>query len=274
MNYGHQLGTYTESVIDADLAILKNAGYKYIRVAMATYSDAATITKIRNVALRVLAAGMLPMYGVTSGAGVNATTWQLFLTALNTEATWARDNGIPFFLMGNEESLHIDGTTQTWANAVTDLQNKAAYIKDTIGYRGSIVYSAVNDATNVATWTGDSVRKRIDLIGWNLYYDLIYTSQGVISWQNKLATRLAANPGHTIVTEWANINAFQGATVNQQEYLWYEQLQAMWAVLQNSGIPIGCFFAFTDGSFALQTDYWALKLSSGTMRLAWDAVRN
>ena len=63
-----------------------------------------------------------------------------FRQAILVAAQWAQDNGVFEFQIGNEEELHVDGTTMTAAQIRANLRDVATEVK-AIFTNGNVSYS-------------------------------------------------------------------------------------------------------------------------------------
>ena len=261
VNYGHHLGTFDESTVTSDLQFLKGNGITKVRVAMPTYSSSTTIEKVRSVALVAKRLGMYVMYGVTAGSGsaFSASQWTAFKAQVLIEAAWASTNGISEFSLGNEEELHNDDIDPTDATIRTDIKALATTIK---GLYPSLTISYQTAQTHITNWTNDG-KGDLDKIGFNCY-------GGASTFYTDVKSIVTNFGSAGFVSEFSTNSGI--STDSEQQ--WESRIRARRNLLQELGISSGYFFAFTDGSFGLPTDVWAIKKSDGTYRQALNSLIN
>jgi hypothetical protein len=174
-------------------------------------------------------------------------------------AQWAQDNGVYEFQLGNEEELHVDGTTMTVAQIITNLKSVATEVK-AIFTNGNVSYSMSwdNDIWR-ATGKGD-----IDILGLN-----VYRGSEVGTFNDWWKEQISAN-FDVFGADGMYISEFGLSSINIENYSTDEAVQAagiteMIEYIKALGIERALFYSWHDYSGGL---FGAVK-NDGTYRLLW-----
>lgn len=149
---------------DNHIDTLLTNGFTEIRMSSDWYSWDLD-TSSQSAIISAITKGAQVIWGVQSGgATLTAANCSDYANAVKAAAQWAQDNGIYEFSIGNEEEAHVDGTTLTGTQVITNLKALATEVKE-IFTIGNISYSyAWGYIDNwIAEGKGD-----IDLIAYNL----------------------------------------------------------------------------------------------------------
>ena len=168
INYGHSAGL-TDSQVAIDLAYLKALGFTKVRMAYPDFrtSSLASLKARTEIALNL---GFYVVWGVTAGGALTATRWGQYKTFVETDiAPWAQSLSNPNFQLsiGNEEELHVDGTTIVKQNIIDDVSGsfgdaiKAVYTAGLLSYETAATERAAYRPTDSGTGS-------LDRIGFNV----------------------------------------------------------------------------------------------------------
>lgn len=202
--------------------------------------------------------GAQVIWGVGSGAGtITATNWLGYRQAILDNAQWAQDNGVYEFQLGNEEEVHVDGTTITGEQMITNLKDVATEVKQ-IFTRGNISYSYGwgYDVDWIAEGKGD-----IDIIAANL-------SMGD-GWKTTITNLINAfGVDGTYLTE------FYPSWVSLDDYSTDEVMQAqaiaeMIDYIKSSGMKRAIFFCYYDDARPFGPEGFGIVKTDGNYRLLW-----
>jgi hypothetical protein len=264
MNYGHKFvkSKYdlTGAVSD-HFALLKALGVTKIRLAYPPF-DSLTVAECKRLVEFTLSRNFYVTWGVTAvGQPVNTARWSAFKSHVLTQvAPWARSLGTDQLQLsiGNEEELHIDGTTMTVASLQADLRDGFGSAVRDAYTRGPISYEAAGG--NRIQWANGGVGA-LDKLGFNLYYE----TNPNLSFKNAV-NAIASTFGEAgYVSEYSTANGF--ADVGTEKG-WAENLVTRQKIIQAAGISDAYYFCFCDGSFGVPADSFALMTASGKPRTA------
>ena len=130
------------------------------------YKDTINVNSSKAAVLAANTKGLNFIWGVCSGSTtITATNWPAFRQAILDAAQWAQDNGVYEFQIGNEEEWHVDGTTMTVDQIITNLKAVATEAK-AIFTNGNVSYSCGHSFIDnwIATGKGD-----LDILASNVY---------------------------------------------------------------------------------------------------------
>lgn len=261
VNYGHHLGVLDSDEVRNDMLFLHGIGVNKVRVAMPTFTSSSAISKVREVATIAKSVGHYVIYGVTAGDGTtfDQTEWGSFKAQLPSEALWASQNGIDEFSLGNEEELHNDDVSPTDATIRSDIKSLATTIKASYS---SLIVSYQTAQTHIANWNSDGIGN-LDKIGFNCY-------GGASTFYTDVKSIVTNFGSDGYVSEFSTNDGI--STYSEQQ--WESRIRARRNLLQELGVSSGYFFAYTDGSFGLPTDVWAIKKSDGMFRQSLNSISN
>lgn len=200
MNIGNDQtnGSWNAAENDADLiAITARLRRRRIRIALPTYSDAAGVSNMRQLALTYKANGYFVSYGVTGlGATQDATTYAAWKAQVPTEAAWAAANKIDRFYIGNEEDWQAQISNYgsvTDATVRTDVLALATSLKASYPNM-EIVYSSAQGtlAQWIAAGAGD-----LDKLGFNMYDTLENFAPNIVYFKSQIGAKY-------FVSEWGS----------------------------------------------------------------------
>lgn len=145
-------------------------GFNEIR-DLRDYQDTINVNGSKAAVLAANAKSLKFIWGVSSNSfnnpdyTITSTNWLDFRAAILDAAQWAQDNGVYEFQIGNEEEYHVDGTTMTVAQIITNLKSVATEVKK-IFTNGNVSYSSGSSFIDdwIAAGKGD-----IDILASNVY---------------------------------------------------------------------------------------------------------
>ena len=258
------------SEIDGHVDILLANGFTEIRMDLPNWTDEwDSITHSKTSVIRVISKGVNVIWGVTQNNGSNsdltitAENWPLFRAAILSAAQWAQDNGVYEFQLGNEEEMHIDGTTITAAQIIINLKALATDVQE-IFTNGKVSYTCY--PPNIDDWV-TAGKGDIDILASNVCMGGDGTYNDV--WKTRITNLVNAfGADGTYLTEfnlsWSDIDdcsideAVQAAAVTEMiEYI------------KASGMTRAIFFCYKDPWWISGSPSGTLK-SDGTYRLLWN----
>src|SRR5665648_141608 len=223
------------------------------------YLDTANVNGSKAAVIAAKAKGINFIWGVGSGGTtITANNWPNFRQAILDAAQWAQDNGVYEFQLGNEEELHVDGTTMTVAQIIANLKDVATDVKK-IFTNGNVSYSmSWDNEIWRATGKGD-----LDIIGLNVYKG---SDIGTFDdyWKEQISDNYNKFGSEMYISEF-NVSA-----TNIEHYSTDEAVQAagiteMIDYIKNIGIERALFYSWHDYSGGL----FGVVKADGTYRLLW-----
>ena len=253
---GLGMGLYWDD-IDPYIDTLLDKGFTELRLDIPDYTNSAWITASKAAVIRAVNKGADVIWGVSSNPTIiTSTSWPAFRQAILNAATWAQANGVYEFQIGNEEEWHVDGTTMTVAQIITNLKSVATDVQ-AIFTRGNVSYSSGNEAN---TWHSVGMGD-VDLLAFNIYMgaDGEYTDWWKSNIDN-IVSRLGAdkvyvtefNPSSSSIDDYSTDEAVQAAGVTE-----------MINYIKAKGITRAMFYCWKGDAFGVIKD-------NGTYRLLWD----
>ena len=233
-------------------------GFTQLRIDVTYWAEASAVAIAKSAVAIAVSKGAEVIWGVGSGAGtITATNWLGYRQAILDNAQWAQDNGVYEFQLGNEEEVHVDGTTITGEQMITNLKDVATEVKQ-IFTRGNISYSYGwgYDVDWIAEGKGD-----IDIIAANL-------SMGD-GWKTTITNLINAfGVDGTYLTE------FYPSWVSLDDYSTDEAVQAaaiteMIEYIKVSGMTRAIFFCYYDDSRPFGPEGFGVVKTDGNYRLLW-----
>jgi len=259
---GLGMGAYFNDV-DEYINTWLNNGFIDIRLDIPSYQDTAWLEASKAKVITAVTAGARVIWGVSSNSfdnpdyTITAENWPDFRAAILDAAQWAQANGVYEFQLGNEEGLHIDGTTMTLDQLITNIKSVATEVK-AIFTNGNISYSCYQDFISdwIAAGKGD-----IDIMALNIYRE--WGAHNAIPWKSKIDNMVSA-----FGTDGTYITEFGLHTDGLENYSTDEAVQAvaiaeMIEYIKASGIERAIYF------FWRGDDFGAMK-ADGTYRLLWN----
>lgn len=260
LNYNSTFG-----VVEAtDLPYLRSWGINKIRPLIATYNDSASKLAWETRSLIMKSYGFYVIYGITAGGNtLTAANWASYTAQVIIEATWAAANGIDEFQIGNEEEVHIDGTTLTYATLRSNLRTLAATIKALFPAL-KLSYSSTLSSGYTNWYTANEGIGQIDRIGFNVYPNT--TINFDIGFVNFNLSSIIAGLGasKSFISEFGIHTSGFGSVIGFSEDLCTQRFSLMLTAIKNAGFTEAYVYNYTD-----QNDVFGLKEQAGDYRYAW-----
>jgi len=233
-------------------------GFTEVR-GLRDYQDTVYVNGSKAVIIAAKAKGLKFIWGV-GAQSITAENWPTFRQAILDSAQWAQDNGVYEFQLGNEEELHVDGTTMTVAQIITNLKSVATDVK-AIFTNGNVSYSCWQNTIDdwVVAGKGD-----IDILASNVYMG------GNGSYSEIWKTRIT-NLVNAFGADGTYITEFAPSYSSLEDYSTDEAIQAagvteMIEYMKDVGITRALFYSWHDYPGGL---FGAVK-DDGTYRLLWN----
>jgi len=225
------------------------------------YQNSTEVNGSKAAVLVGNAKGLKFIWGVGSGeTTITSTNWADFRTAILAAATWAQANGVYEFQLGNEEELHVDGTTMTIAGIITNLKSVATEVKQ-IFTNGNVSYSCWQGSIDdwITAGKGD-----IDILASNVYIG------GEGYYDDGWKTRIT-NLVNAFGVDGIYITEFGPSWSSLDDYSTDEEVQAdgvaeMIEYMRASGIERALFYCWHDYPGGL----FGVVKTDGTYRLLWN----
>ena len=256
--------TADTTVFDSHVAVLLNLGIKEIRVNLPDWANASAVAQAKAACTRAIAVGADVIWGVSSNPTIlTAANWADFSTEVQSAATWAQANGVFEFQIGNEETLHNDGTTLTDATLITNLKALATTVQ-AIFTRGNVSYTT--EAARISDWV-TAGKGDLDLLAANIYIGGAGVYSGV-AWETNITSLINAfGASGTYLTEF-NISYTSLADYSTDERVQATALSKMIEYIRASGITRAYYYAYSD---ATADGFGALK-TTGIYRHLWQLM--
>jgi hypothetical protein len=256
-------GNYSDEDYDGWIDTLLANGFDEFR-EIPTYQNTTRLAVQKAAIIRNASKGAKYIFGVSSNSTDNpaytitAANYEAFRTAIKAAAQWAQDNEVFEFQLGNEEEYHVDGTTMTVAQIITNLKSIATEVQ-AIFTRGSISYSC--GFTYVNTWIAAG-RGDIDIIATNAYTQ----DTGVaLPWWGFAVDDLVTTFGadHTYLTEF-NLDSAGLSYYSADEGVQATGIRDMIARIQTAGMTRALYFLWKHDTI----EFGVLK-DDNTYRQLW-----
>jgi hypothetical protein len=244
--------------------ILAN-GFEELRIDIPDYQNAIWLNDSKATVTRAIGKGAKVIWGVSSNAlnntdyTITAENWPTFRQAILDAAQWAQDNGVFEFQLGNEEELHIDGTTMTEAQIIINLKSVAIDVK-AIFTNGNVSYSCWQESINdwITAGKGD-----IDILASNIYI-------GGTTFDDTWKTNIT-NLVNTFGVDGTYLTEFNLSWSSLDDYSTDETVQAaalteMIEYIKASGMTRAFYFTWKDDGEA----HFGVVKADGTYRLLWN----
>ena len=262
------------SVFDGDCDALIMNGFTTIRVPIETYTYPDPIAFTKAAALRAMARGLNVVWGIgAGGTTLTSTSWTAFSSAVQSAAQWAQDNGIYEFQLANEEEYHIDGTTLTTSQLISNMKSLATTCQS-IYTRGNITYATSPDYYDnwIAAGKGD-----IDMIAgnqyltWDVYgtYDPDVDDPWYIQKLNDMIT--AFGTGGFYLSEWG-VSSSATANFSPDEAVQAAKVSDLISYISNSGVTRAYFYEYYDDTRPSGRVGFGIKKTTGTYYQMWNSV--
>src|SRR5665648_573214 len=223
------------------------------------YQDTVNVNGSKAAVIAGNVKGLKFIWGVSSNPTViTAENWVNFRQAILDAAQWAQDNGVYEFQLGNEEELHVDGTTMTVAQIIANLKDVATDVKK-IFTNGNVSYSmSWDNEIWRATGKGD-----LDIIGLNVYKG---SDIGTFDdwWKEQISDNYNKFGSEMYISEF-NVSATNIEYYSTDEAVQAAGITEMIDYIKNIGIERALFYSWHDYPGGL---FGAVK-DDGTYRLLW-----
>ena len=259
----------TASQFDNNVDELLANGFTELRIDIPDYQDNSQMTPSKVAVKRAIAKGAKVIWGVSSNSFNNLAhtitdkNWSKFRQAILDAAQWAQDNEVYEFQLGNEEELHIDGTTMTITGIITNLKSVATDAQE-IFTNGNVSYSCWQGSIDdwITAGKGD-----IDILASNVYIG----GEGYYS-GNEWETRIT-NLVNAFGVDGTYITEFAPSYSSLEDYSTDEAVQAiavaeMIEYIKASGIERAFYFCYQNDDFGV------MKFDGGYRQLWSQALLN
>ena len=231
-----------------------------------TYQSTTWLVSSKPAIIRNVSKGAKYIWGVSSNqfdnpANIITTeSWPIFKQAILDNAQWAQDHGVYEFQLGNEEELHVDGTTMTVAQIITNLKSVATEVQE-IFTNGKVSYTC--DANYISDWIiagkGD-----IDILASNVYMGGTTFNGGWKTLITNLVNAFGADG--TSITEfgpsWTSLDDY-----STDEAVQAEAITEMIEYIKASGITRAFYFLWYHPDM-----HMGILKDDGTYRLLWNSL--
>jgi hypothetical protein len=244
-------------------------GFTQLRINITFWADTVAGVITKSAITTAISKGAQVIWGVGSGSStLTAANWPTFRQAVLDAALWAQDNGVYEFQLGNEEELHIDDTTLTDAQLITNLKALATEVQ-AIFTNGNLSYSCEEDALD--TWISAG-KGDIDLIALNAY----------LGWGNDSGNYNETHFRSTLSklvgafgTDGCYLSEFGLSATSLDSYSTDEAVQAegvtkMINYIKDSGVERAIFFCYYNDSRPFGPEGFGILKDDGTHRLLWN----
>ena len=267
----YQDGTsFTNEEYDGWIDTLLANGFTEFR-EVPTYQRTERLAIGKAAIIRTVPKGAKHIFGVSSNSfdnpayTITTENWTTFRQAILDAATWAQANGVFEFQLGNEEEYHVDGTTITVAQIITNLKAVATDVQ-AIFTRGNISYSCPQQYVNswITVGKGD-----IDILAANEYMGESWETNGFDNdvWKTDITNLVNAfGANGTYLTE------FSLSPISLDSYSTDESVQAaaikeMIDYIRTSGMTRAIFFLWKHNA-----THWGVVKDDGTYRQLWNVL--
>lgn len=263
------MGIFSSAIIsnfDNSVDDLLNNNITYLRVDIPDYQNAAVLAQSKAAVIRAIAKGANIIWGVSSNKfnnaayEITAANWGDFHDAILAAATWAEENGVYEFQLGNEEELHNDNTTLTDTQLIINLKALATEVQ-AIFTRGNVSYSCAQGFVNnwVTLGKGD-----LDILASNIYIGGIVPFTN--AWKTDIDNLLSAfGVNGTYLTEFS-LSYTSLDSYSSDEETQANIIQEMVNYIKDRGILRAMFYTYTGDTFGV-------RKADGTYRKLWDVLK-
>jgi len=241
--------------------VLLANGFTELRIDIPDYQNTSWLASSKATLPGIIAKGAKVIWGVSSNAyndaeyTITAENWPTFRQAILDAAEWAQDNGVYEFQIGNEEELHVDGTTMTVDQIINNLKSVATDVQE-IFTNGDISYCIPR--WSIPNWV-TAGRGNIDIIAGNVYKRTI----GDTTWKTEITALLEGfGVEHTYLSEFS-LSTISLDTYSENEVVQAEAITEMIEYIKASGMTRALFYAWQDDDFGVVK-------GDGTYRLLWN----
>jgi len=252
------------SQVDNYIDVLLSNGFNQLRIDIPDYQSRPEADGQAAVK-RAIDRGAKVIWGVSSNSfnnpayTITSSNWPNFRQAILDAARWAQDNGVYEFQLGNEEEYHIDGTTMTVDQIITNLKSVAIEAQ-TIFTRGNISYSCAH--SYISNWVATG-KGEIDLLASNIYMG--YGDWKTDLWKTEIDTLISAfGPDGTYITEFS-LNNKSLATFSSDEAEQAAAVSTMLKYIETSGMTRALFYC-------LNGDTFGIVKADGNYRQLWSVL--
>ena len=243
-------------------------GFTQLRIDVNYWNNPIAIGISREAIAIVVAKGAKVIWGVGSAAvPITASNWIGYRAGILTQAQWAQDNGVFEYQIGNEEEVHVDGTTITGEQMITNLKEVATEVKQ-IFTNGNISYSF--GFGFIDKWISQG-KGDIDILAHNMYMG----GNGSYNypWKQEITKLINAfgidgfyltefGPSYSALDDYGN-EAEQAVAVTE-----------MINYIKSVGLKRSLFFCYYDNSKPYGPEGFGVVKTDGTKRLLWNSLIN
>jgi hypothetical protein len=260
VNYGHQGQNHPYDLVGQvrrDFILMRSLGITDLRIA---YPPFDSVTRPSSLVLvrMALAWGFNVTFGLTAGGGVvTATRWAVYKNyVVNVFAPWAQELNNPRLQLslGNEEELHVDGTTIGLGTIINDVTGSFATAVKAIYTVGPISYET-SDTFRIP-YRDHGTLGALDFIGFNMYREV----------NPDISVRIAATNmmiwfgSKAYISEYSTPNGYNDVS---SESVWADNMATRAAIYQSVGVERFYPFCFRDGGFGMSQNKFGLMTSAG-----------
>ena len=240
-------------------------GFTQLRINIVDWAVPEAIAIDKAAIAIAVSKGAEVIWGVGSAyTGITSANWPDYRQAILDAAQWAQDNGVYEFQLGNEEEVHVDGTTITGEQMITNLKDVATEVKQ-IFTNGNISYSCAHNSVNswIAIGKGD-----IDILAANEY-------MGETTFNNNTWKTDITNLVNAFGADGTYLTEFSLSCVSLDTYSTDEAIQAagvteMIEYIKASGMTRAIFFCYYDDSQPFGPEGFGVVKTDGNYRLLWN----
>lgn len=255
------------SATDAtDLPYLYALGFRKLRMLIIACDSAGAKATWRAKCLLAKSYGFpYIIYGVSAnGSAFNpltAANWASYVAQVESEADYCEANGIcDEFQIGNEEELHIDGTTLTGTTLRSNMRTLATDIQ--ARFSGVVSLSASWSNEGTVGWISDNNIGDLDKIGINIYSLNAYDDKNFKGPIQNLQTAFTTK---AYVSEWGLYSSWASVPTDVETQTL--RVTARQKILNDISIPSAYFYNWISSN-----DQFGLKHTSGAYRQMFNAL--
>jgi hypothetical protein len=253
--------TSNTSEFDSYVDDLLANGFTELRIDIPDYQNTVWLEQSKAAVIRAVAKGANVIWGVSqSKFAITAENWPNFRAGILSAAQWAQDNGVYEFQLGNEEEYHVDNTTMTYDQLVTNLKVLATDVQ-AVFTRGNVSYTC--GQLHISRWVSAG-KGDLDILASNIYR----VTDVECPWMDYIDSLVATfGPTGTAITEF-------GPDANGLDYWSTDEAEQATAVtemieyIKASGMTRAFYFCYKNPFW--ESDLFGARKADGTYRLLWN----